>query len=489
MSTFGSILSIARTAILAHQTAVDVISQNVANAETEGYSRQRAELAASPPQQFGFGSVGTGVQVANVVRLRESLLDSAYRREAASAEGFSLRREVMTQIEGIFGEPSDQAMSNALDAFWSSWGDLANNPSSAGAQSLVRQRGAEVASTLNRFSSRLGDIETSIADRLTNSVNEVNRLAAQLADLNGQITSAEVAGTQAPDLRDSRDRVADQLSKLAGARVLQQNNGTYAFLIGGVSITDGVTARPIELRAGIPASLGLVGGTDALPQAGGALGEMLTLLNTDVPDIRSRLDQLAKGLVNGVNYMHASGWTAAGDALGNANWNVATPPIGSRVNFFDPAKTTAATISISAEVAASATVIASGTTQNAPGDNSLALAMAGLRTTSGITALQTSMGAAAFAAQVGLTGSDTYGDSFRGTVTNVGLRVREADNSATVYSTLADQAENRRSSASGVSIDEELTLLLRHQQAFQAASRLVTTADEMARTLLDMMAR
>ena len=487
MSTFGSILSIARTAIAAHQTAVQVVSQNVANAETEGYSRQRAELFPRTPQRFGYGSIGTGVEVTNVIRMRNVMLDTAYRRESASAEGFGFRRDALSQIEAIFGEPSDQAMSSALDAFWSSWSDLSNNPGSPSAQAVVRQRGIEVASTLNRFASRLSDMEANSRAQLSTTVDEINRLAGQLADLNTQITTAEVGGNMAPDLRDSRDRVADQLAKLAGARLMPQSNGTLSFLIGGSAIVDGNSARPLEVRPGSPTSVGIVGAPDPLLQLEGSLGAIVSVLNTDLPDVRAKLDTLAMGIVNGVNFLHTSGWTAAGDALGNANWNVATPPTGSRVNFFDPARTTAASISISAEVSTNAAVIASGTTQNAPGDNSLALRIGALRDGTGIAALQTAMGNAAFAAQVALTGGATYGDSFRNTVTGVGMQARAADNSASVYETLASQAETRRSSVSGVSIDEELTLLLRHQQAFQAASRLVNTADEMAQSLLEMV--
>ena len=486
MPGFGSILSIARTAIAAQQTAVQVVSQNVANAETPGYSRQRAELAAARPQRLGFGSLGMGVEVLNVVRLRDGFLDTNYRNEAANAEGFGLRRDVLTQVEGIFGEPSDQSLSNSLDAFWSAWSDLANNPGTPSGQSVVRQRGIEVASTLNRFASRLGDLEATNRSRLASTVDEVNRLGSQLAELNGQITAAEVGGTMAPDLRDARDRIADQLAKLGGARMMEQSNGTMSFVVGGVTIVDGSTARAIEVRGGSPTSVGLVGAADPLPASNGTLGAMTTLLNTDLPAIRAKLDALAKGLVNGVNYLHTSGWTPAGDALGSANWNVATPPTGSRVNFFDPANVTAASIGLSAEVTANAAVIASGSTQNAPGDNTLALAIGSLRDATGIASLQSSMGAAAFAAQVGLAGGATYGDTYRNAVTNVGLQVRAADSSATVYETLANQADTRRSSVNGVSIDEELTLLMRYQQAFQAASRLVNVADEMMQTLLTM---
>jgi len=112
--------------------------------------------------------------------------------------------------------------------------------------------------------------------------------------------------------------------------------------------------------------------------------------------------------------------------------------------------------------------------------------MGSLRDSTGIAALQTSMGAATFAAQVGLSGGQTFGDSFRNMVTDVGMQVGDATNAATVSETLASQADMRRSSVNGVSIDEELTLLMRYQQAFQAASRLVKTADEMMQSLLQM---
>ena len=115
---------------------MQTVSHNIANAETEGYSRQRAEMVPALPQRFGYGSVGTGVEIKNIVRLRDTMLDANYRREAANAEGTGLRRDVLSQIEAVFGEPSDKALSSSLDAFWSSWSDLANNPRAAGAQAF-----------------------------------------------------------------------------------------------------------------------------------------------------------------------------------------------------------------------------------------------------------------------------------------------------------------------------------------------------------------
>jgi flagellar hook-associated protein 1 FlgK len=277
------------------------------------------------------------------------------------------------------------------------------------------------------------------------------------------------------------------MAKLAGTRAIVNADGTMAVMLGGATLVDQSNVRPLELQSGVPATIGIVGRPDPLPRIEGSLGAMLTVINTDIPDVRARLDSLARGMVNGINHYHRSGWTAAGDALGNANWNPLNGPTGSMVDFFDAAGVSAATISLSAEVKADPTVIASGATQNGTGDNTVALQIGALRDSAGLAALSSSMGAAAFAAQVGLANGESYNDHFRQTVTNVGLDVRSTEADAQIHEVLASQALTRRESVSGVSIDEELTLLMRHQQAFTAASRLARVADEMAQSILEMV--
>jgi flagellar hook-associated protein 1 FlgK len=230
----------------------------------------------------------------------------------------------------------------------------------------------------------------------------------------------------------------------------------------------------------------MVGDLDPVQTVGGQAGQMMRFVNTDVPALRGRLDSFAKGLVNGVNEYHASGWTAAGDALGGANWNPLNGPTGSRVNFFDASFTSAGTIRLSAEVTNSAAVIASGDVQNAPGNNTLATAMAALRDDAGMAALQTRMGAN-FATQVGFGTGESYTDHYTATVTNLGVDTADAHSQFDVYDALSSQADNRRASVAGVSIDEELTSMLRHQQAYTAATRLVKVADEMAQSILNMV--
>ncbi len=487
MSTFGSILSIARTAISVNQAAMQTVSHNIANAETEGYSRQRAELASRTPLQMPFGSLGTGVELSNIVRARDVALDSTYRRESSNAAAYSLRSDLLGRLESVLNEPSDSGLAATLDRFWNAWGDLANNPTSASARSVLRQQGNAVATMFRTFDTQLNDLRTNAQGQLQQSVVQINSQLRAVADLNGQITAAESSGNQAPDLRDARDQLLDNLAAAGVSRTEVQADGTVGVYIGSLALVSGHAVKPLEVRSnGVTLELGVVGDPDPALGATGTLAALMDFVNRDVVAFRSELDTLARGIVNGVNDYHASGWTVAGDALGNANWNALTPPTGSRVNFFNAAGTSAATMSLSAEVAADVNVIAAGDVQNAPGNTNLALALSSLRDSSGMAALAARMGGN-FAAQVGFANGVSYGDYYRQSVAGVGLSAMQASEAYDVHFTLASNAEQRRLSVNGVSIDEELTKMMQFQQAFVAATRVVQTVDEMADALLSMV--
>jgi flagellar hook-associated protein 1 FlgK len=205
-----------------------------------------------------------------------------------------------------------------------------------------------------------------------------------------------------------------------------------------------------------------------------------------VSAFRSQLDGLARGIVNGVNEYHSSGWTAAGDSLGGANWDPLLPPTGSRVNFFDPTGVTAASMKLSAAVKADVNVIAAGDLQNAPGNTSVALALSALRDSTGMADLEARMGVN-FATQVGFATGVSFADHYRGAVADVGLTAATAKQASTVHFVLASNAEQRRLNTSGVSLDEELTRMMQFQQAFVAATRVINAVDEMADALLAMV--
>jgi flagellar hook-associated protein 1 FlgK len=401
------------------------------------------------------------VRVTTIQRARDSLLDASYRRERANASGFTLQQRLLAQVEDVFGTLSGHGIGTALDAFWNGWSDLANHPTNPASPGLVRDQGAQLAGMLNDAAARLQDLRGSIHERLDRDVAEFNRLSEQLANLNRDITVAEAGGRRAPQMRDERDRVLDAMAQFAPIRVLERADGQVGVALDGTMIVDGTSARALEVRDGPPVGLGLAGRPGTIPQVGGSLGAMLGILNDAIPSVQAQLDGLADALVREVNALHARG------------------PSG--VPFFEPGAVSASTIRLSDAVLADPGAINAGINDalSGPADNRLALAMADLR------GAQVSITVASGSSAGTITSS--FGGFYNQITTGVGNMTRAAGQSATVYETLAHQADMRRSSVSGVNVDEELVRLMQQQQAYAAAARLVTVADEMARAILQMV--
>ncbi len=484
MSNSG-LFSIARSALLTHQQTLAVISQNIANAETPGYSRQEAVLQATTPVRFSYGNVGTGVNISTVVRKRDMLLDEGYRDANGRASTSEMKRDLLGQLEGVFGEPSEAGMSNALDQFWSSWSDLATSPSSGAAKAVVQQRGRQVTGLFQQFDTQLSQQRTSSIDRLNNTLSEINQTASQIAALNEQIVTSESNGNTANDLRDQRDLKIDALGKLAGARAFEQPNGSISVVLGNSTLVDGTTARPLNVRlvppnplpavapSDVPVKILLGTSQDALNPLGGDLRSLVDYINTDIPGARGRLDALASSLVSGVNAQHTQGF----------NFNGTTIPGTAAGNFFTAgtlaSPVRAGTISLDAAIVANPSLIAASRDVNAPTDNANATALSTLRTTTGTVSYL------ATPSSPPETGS--YVSFFRNMVTGIGISAKSATDDATVFRALSDQTDTRRQSVSGVSTDEELTNMMRVQQSYTAASKLIKTADEMLQTLLQMI--
>ncbi len=467
MPGFGGILSIARGALSASQAAVQIASHNIANANTPGYSRQREVLSTSAPEHTPLGIFGTGVTLSTVQRLRDGMLDQEFRNGSAQSSASSMRSELLQRVETVFSEPSDTGLSFALDQFYNAWSDLASNPSNASAKTVVQQRGSALAAIFNGIAGQLDRISAETIDRAQASLGDINRIALQVADLNRQIVPMESAGDTAGDLRDQRDMLLDTLGKLATVRVIDRPDGSNQVLLGTLSLVDGNSAKQLQLSTTSGSlSLQVVGSADNVRNIGGSLGALQDVHNTDLVRMRTSLDTLAAAVVNDTNTLHRTGWSPPAGAAGN--WNPATPPTGSGIDFFDatPLNVSAGRIRLSATIAADAGNIASGTALNESGNNALALAMAALRD-----------GAPSAA-------NTTFGADLRAIIGDVAGQVNQAKNSTAVYGALTDQADQRRTAVFGVSVDEELIQVMRQQQAYAAASKIISTVDEMMQTLL-----
>jgi flagellar hook-associated protein 1 len=475
--SINSILGMGALALQAQQTAIETAAHNISNANVPGYSRQVVNLQPNTPLYTPNGAIGTGVVVRDISRIRDTMLDTNYRAQSSLSGGYTTQGDILSSIGQVFGEPSSTGLSNSLSQFYASWSDLSNNPTSTAAKSVVQQRGAAVASTLNQFATNLDQVAANALGSANQQVSDINGYTAQIASINKQIVAAEATGNSANDLRDMRDNAIDALSKIVPVRVIDHENGSDTIYVAGATVVDGSDAKTFGLQ-GVPGSVSLqLSGRPFDTQApGGSLGANLDALNKDIPNAKAQLDTLAAGIVTSVNSVHETGWTAAGDALGGSNWNASTPPTGSKVDFFDPTKLTAGSISLSTQVASNASYIAAGDAQNATGNNNIATKIAGLATD------MTTMNKFGSATE-----TTSVSEFYRDLVTRVGVATNNATSSATVYSTLAQQADTQRQSMSGVSTDEELISLTKNQQAYAAAAKVITTADSMSQTLLDMI--
>jgi flagellar hook-associated protein 1 len=478
------LFGIARTALLTHQTSLQVVSHNIANAETPGYSRQRPMLSANTPVRMPWGNIGTGVSFDGVERQRDLQLDQSFRSAKTLLGESQVRQDMLSQIEDIFGEPADAGMSATLDQFWNAFSDVATSPGSLSAKAVVQQRGRQLAQLFNDYDARLTQSREQSTTRLDSLVGEVNQLAEQVASLNGQIVTSEASGLVASDLRDQRDLLIDNLSRLAGARAEPQRDGSVTLMLANSTLVDGTSARPLRLvpdppvpapavtPSDIPVKLLLGNSVDRLAPLSGEMRALTDIINAEVPNLRARLDTLASTLVASVNATHSAGFVFSGTTI----------PGTAAGNFFDPGTVIdpvrAGTITLFSAIETDPANIASSGDVNAPLDNSTALALSALRDDS--TAIS-------FTGPSGETETAGFATFFRTTVTRLGLAVRGATDDVSVRNILSDQADARRQSVSGVSTDEELIQLMRVQQSYVAATKLIKTADEMLQTLLTLI--
>lgn len=456
MPTLGSTLQIAKTGLRAQQQAMNVTAHNIANASTDGYSRQRAVVVTNPGLHMPSGVFGTGARIDNVQRISDALLDASYYRELSLATEHQTRAGVLGRVEGVFGEPSDIGLAAALDSFVSAWSELGSNPGSSTIRSAAREAGARLVSTFHRIGDSLDFIRQEVEARLTSGVEDASRLIDSIARLNQQITINESGGSTAGDLRDERARRLADLAELLPINVIERDNGSVGVTTSGISLVDGAYGLTLETRfSGGVWGVSSQGRTTIFPDGGGSLGGLVEVLNVDLPAARQGLDDLAAAVVAEVNVIHATG----------------TNPTGTTgVSFFDPAGVTTSSIALSVDILSSADLIAAGTPDGTggyrAGANDVALALAGLRD--------------ADAASLG----KSFSEHYRGLVFEVGQKIRSTTDTAEVHGALANQADIRRMEVSGVSLDEELVKMIEFQNAYQASARIITAVDQMFRSLI-----
>ncbi|WP_418791024.1 flagellar hook-associated protein FlgK [Phosphitispora sp. TUW77] len=478
-STFFG-LEIGRKALQVQQAALNVTGHNIANANTEGFTRQRAVMSATKPfampsftKPAGAGQIGTGVEVQEIRRVRDDFIDLQLRKENNVFSEWEEKLDSLQKLEVVFNEPSESSLRTVLDRFWEAWQDLSLNPELEAVRMTVRESGVALAETFNHLDRQLGELTDDIDDSINIAVDEINNIATQIATLNDQIVSVEVQDDNANDLRDKRDLLVDELSKSIQVSVREDEYGSLKVSIGGRALVTGTEVFEISAVAD-PGNNGYVelqwADGSAVRVESGELKGMLDTRDTIVPSYQDQLDELARTVVVEMNSVHAAGYGLDDDVGG--------------INFFDPIdpldptypdNITAANIAVDDAIMNDLDNIAAASIPGDPlnpglnaGDGSNAINIVELK-------------------HMELIGTATVDDYYNAMIAELGVQAREAERMTENQELLVTQLENRREQVSGVSLDEEMTNMIKFQHAYNAAARVVTAMDELLDTVVNRL--
>lgn len=449
-------------ALRAFSRSLDTIGHNIANVDTPGYSRQTVGLATSAPLDVRSGSalsLGTGVTISGINRIRDAFL-TAQAREAGSEMGrLDGGYSQLQSVEGAFLDTDGKGVGDALDSFFSAWSALASNPGETGRKLEVQSAGRELAARVRSTYARVTGAKAELVTSAKSELAEADRLTRKIGELNQGIVAAKANGASPNDLLDDRERAVQALGRIVDVTTGEDPNGALNVSVGGFAVVDAAGARGFP-QTYDPVAGTLSDGANTYPVGSGTI-RGITEANASLADFTGRLDTLANQLRTGANGLHATGVLAGGVPAGNFFGDVATglPQTGA-VDF-----------ALDAAVAADAGKIATGIS-GAAGDASIALGLSRLKD----------------APMAGL-GGKTFVGFHRDLVGDVGRGVRNRDDARITGQAVLDGIEARALSISGVSVDEEMAEMLKVQRSFQAAAKALSMFDDMAGEIIGLLNR
>lgn len=498
-------LELARKALFAQQGALYTTGHNIANVNTDGYSRQRVNFATDAPfpQASRFmpnipGQIGTGVNIGTVQRVREHFLDMQYRAENSRSQYWNTKSEAIKRMENVLNEPSEEGLSAQMDLLWQSLEDLVNDSDNSGARAVVAQRALGFTETFNHLSKSLQAIQKDLNDQIDVSVKSVNSLMEQIHNLNEQIKRIEPHGMLANDLYDERDRFIDNLSAYMNIKVSYESSGGNSLKIADglatVEVLDSSGQRfepPVILvdaqdkdtlsfnaleiaydNEGLVSSLTVDDGNnsgnrlDDMIRSNGSLNGLLDSYgfvsgeDNLYPTMLKELDDMAAAFAEAFNVQHAEGVDENG--LAGIDYFFTTKD-GSD-------KFTAENITVSDEIIKDPGKIAAaelgGGSRN--GNNAFKLLDV-------------------FDAPLEDLDDTSVRQHYIAVIGELGVQGQKANTMRNSTETLKAQIDHSRMSVTAVSLDEEISNLIKFQHAYNAAARSLTAVDELLDKVINQM--
>ncbi|QEM69862.1 flagellar hook-associated protein FlgK [Geobacter sp. FeAm09] len=462
--SLNSIMQIGKSGLNAYQIATEVTGENIANVNTPGYSRQRAVLETAPQTMSNGFSIGTGVNITTVERYYDSLLQQQMVTGQTTLGYDTTKSTVLQQIEPSFNEVKNDGLGDAISKFFGAWQDLTLNPGGTAERQAVLTRAQILVDDFHAVSKTLNDTITTQNTSLVSMTDSINATLKDIAQLNSQIKTTQLVSGNANELKDQRDLLVQNLSKQIGITYTENSDGTtdIKFADGGAALVTGQQAGAFSLTTNAATGLYDVNLTPAGGAAAaavtptqGALGATLALRDTIIPGYLSQVDALASTIASKVNAQQAAGFDISG------------PPGAAGIAMFSPAAS-AATIAINPALTSTDQIAASGSA-TLSGDNSNAVAMAALLN------------------DTSTMGGSTFTGYYNSLASKVGLDVQSSQNTVAQDEAFSNQLSTLRESNSGVSLDEELTNLVKYQRSYQASSKIITTATDMMDTVIGLI--
>jgi len=517
-STFHGLETVKR-GMFTQQSALYTTGHNIANANTPGYSRQRVNFVqtnAYPSPSMNMpqlpGQLGTGVTAGSIQRVRENFLDIQYRLENNKLGYYGMLSESLGKMEQIMNEPSDSGLHSVMEKFWNSLQDLASHTENTGARDVVASTGQMVADTLNYYHSSLTRIQNDLGNEITVKVKEINDIVARIENINRQIADVEPNGYLPNDLYDKRDLLVDELSKYMNIKVnkitpkeygkadptaegiyelevIQRDGSSYnppvklisvdrtygKSQVNKLDVVDETDADP-ETMEGLVTSVKI--GNQTLPNLNFS-GELAGLIESygyimsdgtikgHYPEMLEKLNKMTFAFASEFNAVHRNGYSLD-----------ATSPSGMDFFEFDP-NNPIGTIKVNEDIMNNPALIAAGLNSGHSADNGNAQLLADIKSKnfkdydSSITL------------PPGLSGSvDSF---YSGIIGRLGVDAQSAKKDAENSQVLADAVEGNRQSVSSVSLDEEMTNMIKFQHAYNASARMISIIDEMIDKIINGM--
>jgi len=461
----GRLFDISVRSMAAYQQALDVTSNNISNASNPAYTRQKVLLASETAEN----GKGVGVKVQDVIRIKNDLLGVQISKYQSMLSDADKRSAILSQVETIVSEPSTNGLANYFTEFFNSWDQLSTNPNSIPLRLNVIQKAQGVADRFKQILEGLNDVQKTLQDNATTTIDQINNDLKELYGYNSKITESTLRGISASELKDQRDALVAKLSESVNLSYRINDTGAAIVTIGGVQAADQYGYNQFEVKI-VNGKMQMVSTDDTQAAAvinSGELFAITDLYSNKIPQYKSSFENLQNTFVNKVNELHRGG-----NSLVQGGTSATNIPFFGELSI-DGSVSGAISdglIKINASILSDPRNISASDVANNDGDGGTANKIARL-----------------FDSTFGELNGQTFMDYYSSNLNAMGMEKVSSANAVESNGAILQELKNENSSYSAVSLDEEMTNVLKYQRSYDAASKMVKVADEMMQTVLNMV--